>query len=269
MKRRLISGIAMAIVFAGTALAQTTAITGGTVWTGTDDAPIENGVVIIVDDKIAAVGDNSLAVPTGANIVDATGSWVTPGIFAAFTKVGLVEVGAEDSTNDISASESEYSASLNAADGFNPSATSVPVTRLEGVTRMAVAPGFGQSLFAGQGFIADTTGLPGSVHQERAFAYITIGENGAARAGGSRSSTWTILRAALDDALNFTGRYITNPNGAALNREDARALAPVARGQQLLLVNAHRASDIRRLIAFAEENSNLRFAIVGLSLIHI
>lgn len=264
MTRKLIlSLMASTIALSTAALADTTAITGGTVWTGTGTEPIENGVVILIDDEVTAVGDDNLAIPAGATIVDASGSWVTPGIFAPFTKVGLVEVGAEDATNDVSAANSPYSASINAADAFNPSASSVPVTRLEGVTRMAVAPGFGQSLFAGQGFIAATSGEPDSVMQERAFTYIALGEGGAARAGGSRPAAWAQLRAALDDARNFTSRYITNPTGAALSRADADALGPAARGEQLILVAMHRASDIRRLIAFANDNPRLQFAIVG------
>ena len=40
MKLKLIFGISAVAFFASTALAQTTVITGGTVWTGTDDEPI-------------------------------------------------------------------------------------------------------------------------------------------------------------------------------------------------------------------------------------
>lgn len=261
---KYLSSVALAAFgFAAPVVADTIAITGGTVWTGTDEAPIANGVVLIVDDQIAAVGGDALAIPADATLIDADGKWVTPGIFAPFTRTGLVEVGAEDSTNDISAGESPYSVALNAADAFNPSATSIPVTRIEGVTRMAVAPGFGSTLFAGQGLIADTSGATGSVIKEKAFQYITIGETGADRSGGSRAAAWAKLEAALNDARNFPARYIATPDGAALNRIDAEALIPVARGQQLLLVEAHRASDIRRLITFAKDNSALKIALIG------
>lgn len=264
MIRKLLSTAAIAAVFvAAPALAETIAVTGATIWTGTQDTPIANGVVIIVDDQIAAIGDSSLAIPRGATRIDASGNWVTPGMFAPFSRLGLVEVGAEASTNDISAAESPFSAALNAADAFNPSATNIPVTRIEGVTRMAVAPGTGNSLFGGQGFIADTTGSPDSILQERAFQYIILGETGAALSGGSRSASWARLEAALDDARSFTGRYITSPQGAALNRADAEAFVPAARGQQLILVNVHRASDIRRLLAYRARNKQLQIAIVG------
>lgn len=264
MIRELISGIALTALFSfAPAKADTIAVTGGTVWTGTNDTPIADGVVIIIDGQIAAVGDDTLAIPANATRIDASGNWITPGIFAPFSRTGLVEVGAEDSTNDISAGDSRYSVALNAADSFNPAATSIPVTRIEGVTRMAVAPGFGNTLFAGQGLIADTSGSSSSIVQERVFQYITLGEQGAGRSGGSRAAAWAKLNAALEDARNFTGRYITSPDGAALNRTDAQALIPAARGQQLLLVNTHRASDIRRLIDFKEANPALKIAIVG------
>lgn len=264
MIRKFLTGAALAaLMTAAPALAETVAITGGTIWTGTDETPIANGVVILVDDQVAAIGGPALAVPANATRIDATGAWVTPGIFAPFSQTGLVEVSAEDSTNDVSAAETKFSAALNAADGFNPSATSVDVTRIEGVTRMAVAPGFSNALFAGQGFIADTSGGPGSITEERVFQLISLGEAGSGLSGGSRPAAWAKFRAALDDARSFTGRYITNSEGAALNRVDAEALAPAARGQQLILVNMHRASDIRRLIAFSEERPDMQFALVG------
>ncbi len=261
---RTLAGVALAaMTLALPARAETIAITGGTVWTGTQDAPIQNGVVLIVDDKIVAVGNSRLSVPSNARVIDASGGWVTPGIFAPFARTGLVEVGAEASTNDTAAEESKYSAALNAADSFNPSSTVIDITRIEGVTRMAVAPSHGNSLFAGRGLIANTSGDANSVLRENVFQLITLGEGGSGLSGGSRSAAWATLRAALDDAQNFTGRYITGPDGSALNREDAEALAPVVRGQQLLLVQVHRASDIRRLLAMLPDYPELDIVIVG------
>ena len=264
MIRKALTGVALsAMMLASPALADTIAITGGTVWTGTQDAAIENGVVLIVDDKIVAVGDARLSVPSNATVIDAAGGWVTPGIFAPFARTGLVEVGAEAATNDTAAVESKYSAALNAADGFNPASTTIDITRIEGITRMAVAPSNGNRMFAGSGFIADTSGDAGSILRENVFQLITLGEGGSGLSGGSRPAAWATLRAALDDAQSYTGRYVTGPEGAALNRVDAEALAPVVRGQQLLLVQVHRASDIRRLLGILPDYAELDVAIVG------
>ncbi|MGH9731302.1 MAG: hypothetical protein ACRD4A_06330, partial [Candidatus Acidiferrales bacterium] len=54
-------------------------------------APIDNGVVVIRDGKIAAVGAD-VAIPEGAKVIDATGLQVYPGMFDPVTQVGLEEV---------------------------------------------------------------------------------------------------------------------------------------------------------------------------------
>jgi tetratricopeptide (TPR) repeat protein len=63
---------------------------------------IENGTVLIRDGRIVAVGAN-VTVPSDARRIDATGKWVTPGIFNATTSVGISEVGAVQATVDVSA----------------------------------------------------------------------------------------------------------------------------------------------------------------------
>jgi imidazolonepropionase-like amidohydrolase len=67
-------------------------INGGTVFTITRGT-IPNGIVVIRDGRIAAVGAN-IEVPAGAEVVDATGRFVTPGIIDQHSHI------AEDSTNE-------------------------------------------------------------------------------------------------------------------------------------------------------------------------
>ena len=242
------------------ATAQTVAVTNAKLWTG--ETIIDDATVVITDGTVTAAAADA-EIPAGTATVDAEGAWVTPGIFSAFSRVGIVEVGAEDTTNDTAAPLSTYSAALDMADAFNPAETTIAVTRLEGVTRIAVAPGFGATLFGGQGFIADTSGEAGSVTAQRAFAFINLGEGGAGLSGGSRPAAWALLRAAIVDARTYPARYIASDRGDALGRLDAQALGPAARGQQLMLIAAHRASDIRAVIAFKDDNPSLDIAIVG------
>ena len=77
---RFITMIALALV-AANASAATTAIVGGKVVTVGPQGTIENGTVLIVDGRIAAVGDD-VRVPAGADTIDASGKIVTPGLFA-------------------------------------------------------------------------------------------------------------------------------------------------------------------------------------------
>ncbi|MFN4186035.1 MAG: amidohydrolase, partial [Hyphomonas sp.] len=152
MIRPLILSLA-ALALAPLALAQPVAIVGETVWTGTAQGTLTNGVVVIDDGRIVSVGTS---VPAGMAKVEA--KWVTPGLISAFSRTGIAEVPGEKSANDIGAGASPFSAALNAADGFNPDTTSIAITRLEGFTRIAVAPDARSKLFAGQGFLADTSG---------------------------------------------------------------------------------------------------------------
>ena len=64
--------------------AQTLAVTGGTVIDGIGGPPVSNGVVVVADGRIAAVGAVAdVAVPADATLVDATGKYVVPGLMDA------------------------------------------------------------------------------------------------------------------------------------------------------------------------------------------
>ncbi|MEM7767437.1 MAG: amidohydrolase family protein [Pseudomonadota bacterium] len=257
-----IAGAFALLLAAGAASAQSVAITNANAWTGTDAGTVDGATIIITDGAITAVGAEA-AVPEGTTTIDAAGKWVTPGIVAPFSQIGLVEVGAEDSTNDTSGALTPYSVALRAVDGFNPSATPVAASRIEGITRVVVAPSAGMSIFAGKGFTADTTGQLGSVMDDEAFVYVRLGEGGAGVAGGSRPAAWTYFRAALADARTFPARYLAHNEGDALTRVDAQALGRASRGQELIVFEAHRASDLQQIVDFAAANPSLDFAIVG------
>jgi imidazolonepropionase-like amidohydrolase len=67
------------------------AIRGGTVLTVTKGT-IANGVVVLRDGKIEAVGGSTTAVPPGADIVDASGRFVSPGIIDAHSHIAAESI---------------------------------------------------------------------------------------------------------------------------------------------------------------------------------
>ncbi len=67
------------------AQAQVVALRGGTVLTVTKGA-IPNGTVVLRDGKIAAVGSN-VSIPAGAEIIDTTGQFVSPGLIDAHSHI--------------------------------------------------------------------------------------------------------------------------------------------------------------------------------------
>ena len=120
---RLIALLAGMAAFAALpAAAQTIAITGGRVVVGDGSAPIDGGTVVIRDGRIVAAGAN-VAVPVGATVVDARGKWVTPGIVAGFSRIGLIEVDAVDPSNDAQANNSPFSAAIEVVPAVNPQAS--------------------------------------------------------------------------------------------------------------------------------------------------
>ena len=272
------------------AAAETIAITGGRVIIGDGSEPIDGGTVVIRDGRVVAAGAG-VGVPAGATVVDASGKWVTPGIVAGFSRIGLVEVDAVDATNDVQANTSPFSAAIDVAPAINPQAASIAVNRAAGVTRAVVSPGTGRSIFAGQGAVIDLGGDMDAITRARAFQYIELGEDGANDAGGSRASAHALLRNALREARDLrlpVGAAGTRPRAedapiedisenpyilpdarrsedVLLTRFDAAALVPVLQGRQLLLVHVERASDILQALALKREFSRLRLVLVGAS----
>jgi imidazolonepropionase-like amidohydrolase len=253
-----------AIAFAAApAAAQTIAITGGKLAIGDGSAPIENGTVVIRDGRIVAAGQG-VAVPAGAKVVDASGKWVTPGIIAGFTRVGLVEVDAVDPANDTRASNSPFSAAIDIVPAINPRATAIAVSRRGGVTRAVVAPDIGASIFAGQGAVIDMGADMDAVTRPRAFQFVELGEDGAKEAGGSRAATYAFLRAAFRAAQNPASIEAFEKD-ALITRADAVALAPVVSGETYLLAHVERGSDILAAIDLKREFPALKLVLVGVT----
>ncbi len=259
---RFFSALVMAAALATPAMAETVLIRDGRVVTNGAAGIIENGDVLIVDGRITAVGAN-IAAPRGARVVEAQGRFVTPGAFAAMSELGLSEISGSGAPNDADIDGDLVAAAADSSAAFNPTVTAVAVTRIEGVTRAAIAPSQTSSLFGGRGALVSLSGEPDSVFRRNAFMVVELGETGATRAGGSRAALWPAFEAALRDAREYPNRYRSGQGGAVLNEIDAAAVQPFARGQGLFLVHAESAADIRRVIGYQRANPSLRFAIHG------
>ena len=283
---------AMLLASAAPVAAQTVAITNGTVALGDGSEPIRDATVVVRGGRIAAAGVG-VAVPAGAEVIDAQGKWVTPGIVAGFSRLGLAEVDlGADGSDDTETGASPFSAAIDVSTAINPKASTIAVSRADGVTRAVVAPVAGRSIFAGQGAVIDTGDDMNAVLRARAFQFVELGEGGAAKAGGSRSASFQLFRNALREARNLGGLgaplvggrataqpdtvpYEERPDARLLSdaakrgedvlltRFDAAALVPVVRGRQLLLVHVERAVDILNVLNLRREFPSLRIALVG------
>ena len=256
----------VAPLVASPAAAQTVAITNGIVALGDGSEPMRGATVVVRNGRIVAAGQG-VSVPSGAEVIDANGKWVTPGIVAGFSRLGLAEVDlGADGSDDTDTGRSPFSAAIDVAPAVNPKASTIAVSRTDGVTRAVVAPVAGRSIFGGQGAVIDTGDDMAPVLRARAFQFVELGEGGAEKAGGSRAASFLLFRNALREARDL-GRRIDGPrrDDVLLNRADSAALVPVVRGKQLLLVHVERAVDILNVIDLRREFPSLKIALVGVT----
>ena len=245
-------------------LAQTIAITGGTVYP-VAGPKIENATVLIRDGRIAAVGTN-VAVPSGATRIDATGKWITPGLIDGGGQMGLTEIGQVQGTNDGSVRDSAVAASFNVLEGINPASALIPVTRIEGITTTLAAPG--GDFIRGQAVLIDLDGR--TVEDMRikspAGMVVTLDEGSKGAGGGSRAGAAARLRRVLTDARIYAQRRNDYQRAAiqtlSASAADLEALQPVLRGEIPLIAEANRRSDIETALRIARE-FRLRLIIAG------
>lgn len=256
-----------ALVCAAPAAAQDIAITNAKLVIGDGSAPIEGGTVVVRGGKVVAAGAG-VAVPAGVERINAGGRWVTPGIVAAFSRVGLVEVDAVGGTNDRNAPRTRFSAGLDIAPALNPMGSPVAVNRASGVTRAIVAPGSSSNLFAGQGAVVDLADDMDMVTKPRALQFVAFGEAGSAKAGGSRAATFLLFREQLLAARSYARNPATLAewgNDAMIQRADADALVQVINGTTPLFVRVDRAADIVNVLKLRQEFPALKLVLVGVT----
>ncbi len=259
--------LSAAALIAVPAAAQDIAITNAKLVIGDGSAPIDGGTVVVRGGKVVAAGAG-VAVPGGIERVDAGGRWVTPGIVAAFSRVGLVEVDAVGGTNDRNAPRTRFSAGLDIAPALNPMGSPVAVNRASGVTRAIVAPGGSSNLFAGQGAVVDLGDDMDMVTKPRALQFVAFGEDGSAKAGGSRAATFLLFREQLLAARSYARNPATLAewgNDAMIQRADADALVQVINGATPLFVRVDRASDIVNVLKLRQEFPALKLVLVGVT----
>lgn len=245
-------------------LAQTIAITGGTVYT-VSGPKIEHATVLIRDGRIAAVG-TSVTVPAEATRIDATGKWITPGLIDGAGQMGLVEIGAVPGTREGRIQGDTIAAAFNVAEGINPASQVIPVTRVEGITTTLAAPG--GHLVSGQAVLIDLDGstIEQMLVKSPVGIVADLSENGKDEGGGSRASVVQRLRATFRDALEYERRRVDYRRAQieALSASEANleGLLPVLHGELPLIAIANRRSDIQSALRLARE-FKLRLILAG------
>jgi imidazolonepropionase-like amidohydrolase len=264
---RCVIASAALLAFGSPVVAQTFAITNARIHTVAGPA-IERGTIVFRDGRITDVGANVTA-PAGARVIDAAGKVVTPGLLDSHTSLGLVEIPLSAGPSDASTTSPRLTAAYDVVDAIDPASTLFPVNRVEGITRAVVAPATGSSIIAGRGAVIDLGGerVDEMLARSPSALYVTLGQAGAALAGGSREAAILLLKEALADARDFAANRAAWQDNRrreyALGRLDMEALVPVVRGEVVLAVNVHRASDILSVLRLREAFPELRLVLTG------
>lgn len=281
LKKALLGSVFAALALGAAAHAQTIAIQGATLVTGTGvSLP---GATIVIQNGIVTAAGAGAAVPAGATLIDGTGKTVTPGLFVSSSDIGIEEVSAVEQTNDSEAENKDFAVAYDPSYSVNPASTLLPLARLGGVTRAVIMPAaaFGdgahthevdtaghveEPLFHGQPAIIHTGAAADILVRSRIGVALPLGETAAKNAGGSRSLSVAILKEALEDARHYAANKAAFNQGGtrdySLSRADLEALLPVARGEAPLFLAVSRAADIRLALRLAREEK-LKLVLLG------
>ena len=244
------------------------AITGGKLLTVTHGT-IEDGVVLIVDGKIAAVGPaSSVRVPKGAQIFDAKGMTVYPGLFDAECHLGLQEVESDQNNTDLVERSDEIEPQMHVVDAFHAETVRIPVNRINGVTNAIVAPASEDSI-AGQDALIQMYGRDRDemiVTPDIALAMNFVGDvrrrGGRGGASPKFPSTRMGVASQLRQTFLDTQNYMAEQAAAAkpdhkgpAPKKDLRyeALIPYLRGERPVILGAEESSEVEVAMGIAQE----------------
>ena len=243
-------------------MARILAVTGGYV-VPVSSHPIENGTVIVTDGVITAVGGSDTAVPEGAEVVDASGSWVVPGFVEAHGHLGVHEDGEGWSGNDTNEMTDPNGARFRALDGIDIEEVGFRDALRGGVTTAVIKPGSGNPI-GGRTVAIKTWG--GRTVDEQILATdvsvkSALGENPKRVYGEKKQTPSTRLGVAsvLRDAFVSAQNYADKRASAAEKDEPferdlgKETLAAVLAGDLLWDQHCHRHDDIATAVRLSEE----------------
>lgn len=220
--------------------------------------PINDGVVIVQDGKIAQVGPaGSITIPQGMRVLEA--AVVTPGLIDAHSTVGLSGIYNQPHDQDQLERSTPIQPELRAIDAYNAREKLIEWIRGFGVTTVHTghAPG---ELISGQTAIVKTWGetVQESVVVPEAAVAATLGpgaqKSEKGKSPGTRGKMMAMLRAEFIKAQEYKQKREKAADDKKPDRNLAtEALVRVLDREIPLMITANRAQDISSALRLAEE----------------
>ncbi|HEY2805999.1 MAG TPA: amidohydrolase family protein [Gemmatimonadales bacterium] len=257
---------ALTVPTALTAQSRATAITNATIIPVVGQR-IDRGTVVIQDGKISAVGAN-VPVPAGAEVIDASGMFVYPGLVDGGTQLGLTEITEQGGPGPTDLRElGDFNPADRALTAVNPFSEIIPTVRVNGITTVITAPNGNQ--VSGQAALIDLNGWTPREMAEipSAGMIMTYPRSGPAGRGGGFGPPQTadqqrerVAREAhaLHDYLanarayaDVARRTADSSTHPAINLE-LEAMVPVMRGEMPAIFDVETAAQIRGVLVMAD-----------------
>lgn len=218
---------------------------------------IDNGVIVITDGKVAAVGPAaSVQIPDGYRVLEA--AVATPGLVDARATVGLTGILNTRHDSDQLERSAPMQPELRAIDAYNPNDRLVEYLRSFGITTVHTGHAPGETI-SGQTIIVKTVGrtVDEALISPLGAIACTIGpwaQKDGGKSPGTRAKVIAILRAELIKAREYDQKVSKAEPGSKPDRNlRLEALAAALRGEIPLLITAHRAQDIEAALRLREE----------------
>ncbi len=237
-----------------------------------DGEPFE-GTVLIDGETITALGAD-VEVPDGADVVDAGGSWLLPGLIDAHVHLGVWEEGEGWAGQDTNEMTDPVMAGARAIDAINPRERGFDDALAGGITSVNVNPGSGNPI-GGQTVALKTFGgvVDDMVLRNPSGVKAALGENPKRVYGDQKKTPSTrlgvalTLRKAFTEARNHLAKQAaerkdSDTDGDGVLHEDRAtveahlvndALAKVLNREIPWRQHCHRADDIATAIRISEE----------------
>ncbi|MFO7941180.1 MAG: amidohydrolase, partial [Bacillota bacterium] len=219
-------------------------------------APAATGGLLVRDGKIEEVGD--VQVPEGAEVIDARGRDVTPGIIEAHCHAGLVEEGIGWEGSDGNERSDPITPAVRAIDGANPEDKAFQFFREAGITTSQLTPG-SANIIGGEGMVAksrETVFIDDMIILRPSGMKAALGENpkrvyGPKKSPATRMGNAAVMRKWLARARSYAQK---RDRGDDVDFDfSLESLLPVMRREIPLRIHCHRADDIASALRLADE----------------
>lgn len=241
------------------------AIKGGKIYT-ISNGVIDNGTILIENGKITKVGKR-VKIPEDAEVIDASGKVVMPGLVEAHCHIGIIEekIGwAGSDGNEMTDPATPHVRALDAIKA-NADEGGLEAALKAGITTAQILPG-SANVIGGTGVVIKTAPkvvIDEMVIKNPSGMKIAFGENprrvygeGQKKMPSTRMGVAGVLREWLQNTKNYMEkkeRYKDDPEKIPEVDIRLEALIPVLKKEIPLRAHAHRADDVATAVRIAEE----------------